>query len=206
LPEASPSLPRLPTEIGAPSRAERDAIGQVVKAWNNHVPRNHVRRITRQRVLDVQAALREFSAEEIVEAIRFYASRDWQRRNQAGRTFDRWIAPQCVLAWWEAAREARELRAKAERRAAAFREAAAPRHAARAPSGGGAGNCETYAQRRRRFDALPEPRRNELLAAAGKAMLAMGVQGRRITASATIAKALELMVQQECTGKETPHG
>ena len=78
-----------------------EQVSQIVDAWNGSLPRNHVRFVNSDRRRELELLLREFDAETICEAIRFYGRQDWQKRKNAWQRFDNWISLRNVTLWIE---------------------------------------------------------------------------------------------------------
>ena len=85
--------------------------------WNALIPRNHVRVLNLERVRAVRNLLKSLTADRVEQAIRFYASQEWQLRKGAWKTFDAFMQSAVALRWYEQAAEADE-RAEARARPA----------------------------------------------------------------------------------------
>jgi hypothetical protein len=172
----------------------RDVIARIVAAWNAAIPRNRVRILNQPRYYDLLGALRIFTADEICRAIEWYGKQAWQRARGAWCTFDAFLAEDRLTQWVEGAMEHDEKAAAA----AAARQAAGQAGQAKLQA------VDAIAERRQlaaeAFDALPPPRRYELLEAA-KRMLTRGLQNNQ---GQVRLRAIALMAQQ---GKDSyEHG
>ena len=134
-----------------------EAIDRVVERWNASIPANRVRRINQPRYIDLRAALAEFTAAEICNAIEHYGASKWNRKNNAWMRFDNFIGLKRLTQWIEdaqnAADKAEAARLPADPRVAELQAQVAAKTAA----------LSQAAADRKQFGGLAEDRRQELL-------------------------------------------
>lgn len=108
-----PGQPRRPAQPATPEADMPMAMRAIVEAWNQHVPRHHVRRINQPRFEDLRCLLWRFRSSEIILAIEWYGRQTWQRQRGAWKTFDAWIRESNVTRWVEDLADHREREALA---------------------------------------------------------------------------------------------
>ena len=140
----------------------QDAIGRIVNAWNTAIPRNHVRIVNQPRYIDLLAALRICTPEEICRAIAWYGCQTWQRQRNAWSTFDAFIAEDRLTQWVESSLEHAEHIAAAGVRRQAVQTTEDDKRKAIRPAN------ERRRLQAEAFEALPPPRRYKLLEDAKK--------------------------------------
>ena len=188
-PTTSPRLQPLRAPMPRPAADARKTIERIVAYWNEIIPRNHVRRLTDPRVRDVQVVLEQFTEAEICEAIAFYGGQNWQRDNQAWKTFDGFCQVPVITEWWERSGESAELHRRAEARSAAGGVPPEPSPEER--------DWEDDQAARERFKGLADDARRKLCRQAGSEMAKMGIRQERQTGHAVKMRAITIMKRRE---------
>ena len=80
----------------------------VVVAWNEALPKNHVRVITEERRSLIQRAVTTFTADTVKEVIAWYGKRAWNVKTGNWAKFDNWMQPTAFASNYEEYMEAQE--------------------------------------------------------------------------------------------------
>lgn len=148
-----------PGSVGGATPADEvePAVIEIVRLWNELIPKNHVRILTAERFTLVRTALAKFSLAEILAAVDFYSRQTWQRRKDAWKRFDNFFDAAILLQWVEDAADAIE---KAESR----KPPADPRvRKLQQQIFDKQANADKWDALQKQFDALAKDRQAELL-------------------------------------------
>jgi len=181
-------LGHAPGEPVTPTAEVPDAIARIVETWNRMIPRR-VRRLTQYRYQAMRLLLREFTVDEVCDAIDWYSQQPWQRQQRAWKQFDNWMDAQVVTQWLED-RDAQEERAEA----AALRNRSSREHAEEAR--------RRLRQREHAFDDLSREQRDGYVARVLSAMPAYLTNN----AERVRRMAIELMVTETEHDRESASG
>jgi len=175
----------------------RDAITRIVETWNASIPRNRVRIVNQPRYLDLMAALRVCTPDEICAAIKWYGQQAWQRQRNAWLTFDAFLQEDRLTQWVESNIEHGEKAAEAAQKRSAIQQAGEARHKATNDA------ADVRTRQVAAFDALSPPAKHKLLTQA-KAALPRPLQ-RNTTQVRLRAIAMMNDRRHQPTGKDS-HG
>jgi hypothetical protein len=101
------AVPEMRHGVTAPQDIEPGVLA-VVSAWNETLPANHCRVLSGDRFREIQYCLEDLTAGQIIQAVRFYASQQWNRIRGAWQSFDHWFVAANVRVWFERAEDARD--------------------------------------------------------------------------------------------------
>jgi len=99
---------------------------RICQAWNRSIPSRSICRFSLYRQNEMRCVLMDFTADEVIAVIEWYAARRWNRTNQKWKTFDHFLNAQAITwLYEEREREQTKREAAADRRRRADADKAA---------------------------------------------------------------------------------
>lgn len=190
-----------PVDPGSVTPAEKveSAVLEIVRFWNENIPRNRVRILTTARFLLVRAVLVGMKPQDVLDAIEFYSRQPWQRRKAAWKTFDNFFYNKDgldppVLRWWEKAAW------DAEKKEQSLPAADPLVRGLQEQVAGRMNVMQEFDKLVRKYDALSPVEQTKLLQRARKELVQLGRRPSQITWGLVRNHAIRVILQREVSG------